>query len=244
MVLCSAHGATPGSPLPSSSPWVERIFFDDASRAEIRYLVYLPTGHERRDASWPVILFLHGDGERGDDLALVKREGLPRILERNRDFRFVVVAPQLRRKEKWSADRLDRLLDHAIGTYPVDPRRVYITGLSSGAVTSLELAALNPDRLAAVAAVSPNREPREACRAAGVPVWLFHNAFDERVPARVSRRLARALEDCGGEVRLTIYPQSGHDAWSDTYVRADLYEWFLQHPSARVTGPTTKPPGL
>ena len=214
--------------MPPSSPWTERIFFDAISRAEIRSLVYLPTGHERGDASWPMILFLHGDGERGDDLALVKREGLPRILEHNRDFRFVVVAPQLRKGEKWSAQLLDRLLDHASGTYRVDPRRVYVTGLSSGAVASLALAAFRPDRVAAAAAVSPNKTPGDGpCGAAAV--WLFHNAYDERVPARVSRRLARALEACGAEVRLTIFPKAGHDAWSDAYAQGDLYRWLLEH---------------
>ena len=187
-----------------------------------------------------MILFLHGDGERGEDLALVKREGLPRLLEHNRDFRFVVVAPQCRRREKWSADRLDRLLDHAVETYRVDPRRVYATGLSSGAVASLALAARRPDRIAAAAAVSPNRAPDEVLESPGGPadspgrdkpaaIWLFHNAFDERVPARVSRRLARTLEARGTEVRLTIFPQAGHDAWSDAYARADLYAWLLEH---------------
>ena len=187
-----------------------------------------------------MILFLHGDGERGEDLALVKREGLPRLLEHNRDFRFVVVAPQCRRREKWSADRLDRLLDHTVETYRVDPRRVYATGLSSGAVASLALAARRPDRIAAAAAVSPNRAPDELLESPGGPadspalvkpaaIWLFHNAFDERVPARVSRRLARTLEASGTEVRLTIFPQAGHDAWSDAYARADLYAWLLEH---------------
>lgn len=170
-----------------------------------------------------MILFLHGDGERGEDLALVKREGLPRLLEHNRDFRFVVVAPQCRRREKWSADRLERLLDHAVETYRVDPRRVYATGSSSGAVASLALAARRPGRIAAAAAVSPNRAPDEVLESPGGPadspgrdkpaaIWLFHNAFDERVPAKVSRRLARTLEARGTEVRLTIFPQAGHDA--------------------------------
>jgi predicted peptidase len=228
------------SPSSPPSPWIERTFFEPPSRSEIRYLLYLPAAYETAPEPWPMILFLHGDGERGEDLALVKREGLPRLLEHNRDFRFVVVAPQCRRREKWSADRLDRLLDHAVETYRVDARRVYATGLSSGAVASLALAARRPDHIAAAAAVSPNRAPDEVLKSPAGPadfpgrdkpaaIWLFHNAFDERVPARVSRRLARTLEARGAEVRLTIFPQSGHDAWSDAYARADLYAWLLEH---------------
>lgn len=111
----------------------------------------------------------------------------------------------------------------------MDPRRIYATGLSSGAVASLELAVLHPDRIAAVAAIAPNRPPENPCRAGRVPVWIFHNAFDERVPARVSRRFARTLEACGAKVRLTIPFKAGHDAWSDAYARADLYAWLLEH---------------
>ena len=233
------------SPSPPPSPWIERTFFGNSSRSEIRYLLYLPAAYETAPAPWPMILFLHGDGERGEDLALVKREGLPRLLEHNRDFRFVVVSPQRRRREKWSVDRLDRLLDHAVEAYRVDPRRIYATGLSSGAVASLALAERRPDRIAAAVAVSPNRTPDELLESPGsrrssgpadspgrdkpAAIWLFHNAFDERVPTRVSRRLARTLEASGSEVRLTIFPQAGHDAWSDAYARADLYAWLLEH---------------
>lgn len=238
LILCSLRCATTVSAPPSS--WREGTFFDARSGDEVRYLLYLPPGYGAAPEPWPLILFLHGDGERGHDLALVKREGLPRLLEHNRDFPFIVVAPQLERREKWSAQRLDRLLGHAIETLRVDPCRIYATGLSSGAVASLELAVLNPERIAAIAAVAPNRIPANLCRASHVPVWIFHNAFDERVPARTSRRLARELEACGAKVRLTIPPEVGHDAWSDAYARADLYAWLLEHHAARI-GESAKP---
>ena len=222
--------AAAGPQSPAGGFQSERVFADPAA-GDVRYLLYLPGGDERRPPldRWPLILFLHGDGERGENLALVKREGLPRILERQRDFPFAVVSPQCPRRRRWSLEVLDRLLTDVLGRLRVDPDRVYSTGLSSGAVASLELAAFRPDRLAAVAAVAPNREPREPCRVAGVPVWLFHNAGDERVSAGMSRRLARRPRDCGGTARLTILPGSGHDAWSETYFRADLYEWFLRN---------------
>lgn len=243
LALLCACATAPSSSTGVASPQTAEVFADLAV-GDVRYLLYRPGPRSAGPGLPPLILFVHGDGERGENLELVKREGLPRILERNFDFPFVVVSPQCRRREKWSAEVLDRLLTDVILRYRVDPGRVYATGLSSGAVASLELAALRPDRLAAVAAVAPNREPREICRAAAVPIWLFHNAFDERVPARVSRRLARRLLDCRGSVLLTIYPQSGHDAWSDTYARADLYEWFLRHGPPAPAVPSTTPPGL
>jgi predicted peptidase len=230
----STRAARAPSPQAAAGFQSARVFTDPAA-GDVRYLLYLPRASEESPDRRPLILFLHGDGERGDDLELVKREGLPKILEHNRDFPFAVVSPQCPRRRHWSVEVLDRLLTDVTGRFRVDPDRIYATGLSSGAVASLELAALRPGRLAAVAAVASNREPRELCRVAAVPVWLFHNADDERVSAGLSRRLARRLRDCGGTARLTIFPRSGHDAWSEAYFRADLYDWFLRNrrPSGR-----------
>jgi predicted peptidase len=205
--------------------------------AGLRYLLHLPAAYESRSA-WPLILFLHGAGERGKDLELVKREGLPRILETLPDFPFVVVSPQETKERRWTADGLAALLDEVAGKYHVDRARVYATGLSSGAVAALELAIRYPARLAAVATVAANEIPAELCRMKEVPVWIFHNARDERVSVGRAKKLARAIESCGGEAKLTIFPADGHDAWTETYRRKDLYEWFLRQrkPSPSLSG--------
>ncbi len=196
--------------------------------AGLRYLLHLPAAYESR-ADWPVILFLHGAGERGRDLELVKREGLPRILEALPDFPFVVVSPQEAKDRRWTADALAALLDEVASRYRVDRACVYATGLSSGAVAALELAVAHPEKVAAVAAVSASAVPPGLCAMTDVAVWIFHNVGDEHVPAARAKRLARTLEECGGEVKRTTYPRDGHDAWTETYRRHDLYEWFLKH---------------
>jgi predicted peptidase len=196
--------------------------------AGLRYLLHLPAAYETR-SDWPLILFLHGAGERGRNLELVEREGLPRILETLPDFPFVVVSPQEEKERLWTVDSLAALLDQVGAQYRVDAARVYATGLSSGATTALELAVRYPRKIAAVAAVTASRIPPRLCAMKNVAVWIFHNAGDERIPVSRAKRLTRALEECGGEVRLTIYPQDGHDAWTETYRRQDLYEWFLSH---------------
>jgi predicted peptidase len=202
--------------------------------AGLRYLLHLPSAHESRSA-WPLILFLHGAGERGEDLELVTREGLPRILETLPDFPFVVVSPQETKERRWTADGLAALLDEVAGRYHVDRARVYATGLSSGAVAALELAIRHPEKIAAIAVVSANEIPAGLCRMKEVPVWIFHNARDERVSVGRAKRLAREVEACRGEAKLTIFPTDGHDAWTETYRRKDLYEWFLKH---RLTSPS------
>jgi predicted peptidase len=208
----------------------------------IRYLLHLPAAYESR-SDWPVILFLHGAGERGRDLDLVKREALPRILETLPDFPFVVVSPQEDIGRLWTPEALSAFLDEVTGIYRVDRTRVYVTGLSTGATMALELAIREPARIAAVAAVSPTRIPPALCAMKDVPVWIFQNTGDERVPPSRVRKLVRELEGCGGrgEVKLTMYPREGHDAWTETYRRQDLYEWMLSHqlrtPSRPGRGP-------
>jgi predicted peptidase len=182
-----------------------------------------------------VILFLHGGGERGDDLSLVRREGLPRLLEHVPEFPFVVVSPQERVARRWTPDGLGKLLDEAVAKHRGDPARVYATGLSSGAVSALELAAALPGRIAAVAAVSPNRLPPDPCRLKAVPLWIFHNSGDTRIPVGRIRRFERTLRACGADVRVTLYDRARHDAWTETYDRRDLYEWFRSHRASRAS---------
>jgi predicted peptidase len=221
-VLATGCAASTTHPSPATGRQTEH------SAAGTRYLLYLPVAHERESA-WPLILFLHGGGERGEELGLVKREGLPRILENVPDFPFVVASPQETLERPWTPDALASLLDEVVAKHRVDPTRVYATGLSSGAASALEVAAAHPDRIAAVAVASPNRLPPDVCRLKDVPVWIFHNAGDPRIPAGRIRRFERKLSACGGDVGVTLYDRAFHDAWTETYDRRDLYEWFLKY---------------
>jgi predicted peptidase len=193
-----------------------------------RYLLHLPAAYEG-GADWPLILFLHGAGERGRDVELVKREGLPRILETLPDFPFVVVSPQEEKDHRWTPAALAALLDDVAVRYRVDRGRVYATGLSTGATAALELAIRYPWMVAAVAAVTATGIPSGLCAMRDVPVWIFNNGGDDRVPASRAKKLARGLEECGAPVELTLYQREGHDAWTETYRRRHLYEWFLKH---------------
>jgi predicted peptidase len=223
-VLACGCAAAPTPAPPGASGQTAEVF------GGMRCLLHLPAAYSSRP-DWPVILFLHGAGERGRDVELVKREGLPRILKTLPDFPFVVVSPQEEKDRRWTADGLAALLDEVASRFRVDRARVYATGLSSGAVAALELAIRYSQKIAAVAAVTGSEIPSGLCAMKDVPVWIFHNAGDEHVPAGRAKRLARELEQCGDkDVKLTVYPRDGHDAWTETYRRQDLYEWFLKHP--------------
>ena len=117
--------------------------------AKIDYLLFLPPGYEKSKQRWPLILFLHGSGESGTNLAKVKTEGLPKIVESMPDFPFILVSPQSAGRG-WNSDTLNALLDDVIHKCRVDKHRIYLTGLSMGGSGTWMLAAAHPERFAAI----------------------------------------------------------------------------------------------
>lgn len=191
------------------------------------YLLFLPKVYETQQ--WPMILFLHGAGERGSDLEYVKRHGVARIVEEQEDFPFLVASPQCPRGQYWSVPLLNALLDEVIDTYCVDPDRVYLTGISMGGYGTWRLAAAQPHQFAAIAPICGGGNPVEACNLKDLTVWAFHGARDTVVPLSESEEMVEALKACGGNVKFTVYPEADHDSWTQTYNNPVLYDWFLQH---------------
>jgi len=201
------------------------------------YLLYLPEryGHDPTQR-WPLILFLHGRGESGTDPQVIKNYGLPRLIDEQSHFSFVVVSPQCSDETRWTdhADELIALLDNTISNFAVDQSRVYLTGLSMGGEGAWYLGTLHPSRFAAIVPIcGPIPEfpgfPEKVCALQDVPIWVFHGAKDDRVPVSNSEVLAATLKESGGNVRLTIYPEAGHNSWDAAYSDPELYQWFLKH---------------
>lgn len=198
-------------------------------KVRCRYLLYLPEGYERGRKRWPLLLFLHGAGERGKDLHLVKKHGPPRLIAEGRGFPFLVVSPQCPARQWWSVDVLDALLDEVIAKHRVDERRVYLTGLSMGGYGTWSLACERPECFAAIVPICGGGNRLLAHKLKDVPVWAFHGARDEVVPLAESEKMVNAVKECGGKVRLTVYPHAGHDSWTATYADPALYKWLLRH---------------
>lgn len=200
------------------------------------YLLHLPEGYgadpERR---WPLLLFLHGAGERGDDVWRARTHGPPRPGQEGADFPFIVVTPLCPEGAIWSNDLLLALLDEVEASHAVDPRRVYVTGLSMGGFGTWRLGLSHPERFAAIAPICGGGEfivPLLADKTllASLPVWAFHGAKDPVVPLEESRRMVDVLRRLGSqEVRFTVYPEALHDSWTETYANPALYAWFLRH---------------
>jgi poly(3-hydroxybutyrate) depolymerase len=203
------------------------------------YLVYLPGGYYRSSGRWPLILYLHGAGDVGRGLARVRFGGLPRRIEEGRRLPFIVVAP-CSPQHGWEPEALDALLNEVLSRYRVDAERVYLTGLSMGGDGTWALAAARPGRFAAIAPISGGGDPAWAGQLKGVPTWAFHGESDMVVLPEASRSMVEALERAGGDVRLTTYPRTGHDAWTRTYAEPELYAWFLAH-RRRAAGEAAAP---
>jgi predicted peptidase len=196
---------------------------------DMRYLFYLPDTYGKDTiVKWPLILFLHGGGERGDDLSKVKANGPPRLIARGKKLPFIVVSPQIPLGELWDPDLLVWMLKDIIKNYRVDKERIYLTGLSIGGLGTWETAQKYPEMFAAIAPVSGWGDPLQVWKIRHTPVWIFHGAKDPVVPVVASRVMADSLEQYDN-VKLTIYPNGGHDRWNETYDNAKLYEWFLDH---------------
>lgn len=193
------------------------------------YLAFLPRAYSARGPGLPLILFLHGSGERGADLEKVKAWGPPAIAAKDPDFPFIVIAPQLAEGEAWHALALKGLLDQVLARYNVDRRRVYLTGLSLGGYGAWDLAIRYPHYFAAVAPVCGGGIAHSVGSMRAVPTWVFHGQKDDAVPEQESARMVAALQEAGGDVRYTMLPEGGHiDAWVHAYDKAGLFAWFLQ----------------
>jgi predicted peptidase len=235
---------------------------------QINYLLFLPEDYGKGLLKrWPLIVFLHGSGERGgtvEDLERLKAEGLPRLIAEQPDFaltgRFIVLSPQCPGwywKSQFEA--LDALLDHIQATYAVDSQRIYLTGLSMGGFGAWRYGLEHPHSFAALVPIAGGygyhvetvyvgggqsevkltidpSPPENLCDLENVPVWVFHGEKDAGIPhEETADILVEALQSCGGMVRYTLYPDAGHDAWTETYSDPALYTWLLaqQHPGAR-----------
>jgi predicted peptidase len=225
-----------------------------------RYLLHVPVEATYAPRKrWPLLLFLHGIGERGTSPWAVAKNGPPRLLagrtKRRGAFRrhsdaaadllaenFIVVSPQCPKGEVWDSDTLLALLDEVGAQHRVDPRRVYLTGLSMGGFGTWALAVRHPERFAAAAPVCGgglplgivSLPPKRKAALRRLPFWVFHGAKDRIVPLAASEQMVGALTENGvRHVKFTVYPEACHDSWTETYANPRLYEWLLKRRSPR-----------
>ena len=219
---------------------------------EYKFRIFTPKNWTRKK-KFPVILFLHGAGERGDDNLAQTRVGIgPAILRQQETLPFIVVLPQCPRNRWWTEPDMQaqalKALDQTIKEFNGDPERTYLTGLSMGGYGSWIMAAGNPAKFAAVAVVCGGVRPPPrvnipqptdglaaaadpygavAARIAKTPVWVFHGGADPVVPVTESRKMVEAIKAAGGSVRYNEYEGVGHNSWDKAYAEPEIFSWML-----------------
>src|SRR5262245_16448059 len=187
-----------------------------------RALLFVPDHYGERP-QWPLLLYLHGAAERGDDLERAAATGPPKEIRDGRVLPLVVVAPLLPAGQTWEPARLGALLDGVLRTERIDPERVYLSGKSLGGFGAWALLVAVPGRFAALVPVAAAADPATVCAAKAVPVWAFHNRDDPVAALAKDQAAIDAFQHCGGTARLTVFDAGGHDAWSAAYAKPELY---------------------
>ena len=229
-----------------------------------RYVVFVPMGWSA-EQKWPIVLFLHGAGERGDEGLAQSDVGLGKAIRTHPDrFPAVVVMPQCRKNNWWQAPAMEAqalaALDAALKEFNGDPERTYLTGLSMGGYGSWDVAAKVPNRFAAVAVVcggilmpaaakaqhdvpqpdSADPYADTAKKVAGLPIWVFHGGADPTVPVTESRKMVEALKALNADVRYTEYDGVGHNSWDKAYGEPEFPTWLFAHKRVADPGPRTR----
>ncbi len=208
----------------------------------IDYLLYLPPDYDA-SVKWPLIVFLHGSGERGEDLEQVRRVGLPRVVEHDESRRwgFVLVSPQCPKDSYWEPRQVVELLEHVSSRLSVDQDRIYLTGYSMGGYGTWAAACYDPDRFAAIVPVCGGGNVEQAERLKRLPIWAFHGDKDNVVPFEKDQAMVDAVKKSGGDVTFTVYRGAGHGISDMTYGNDRVYDWLLAHRRRQTLGNGSAP---
>ena len=193
------------------------------------YLLYLPKGYATENKTWPLVLFLHGSGESGSELDKIKVHGPPKHVAAGEEYPFVLVSPQAPSSRKgWEPAALNALIDSVVAAHKIDKNRIYVTGLSMGGYGTWALAQAYPNKLAAIMPICGGGDPSKVEPIKNLPVWIFHGAKDQGVPLKLSEQMVEALKGVQApSVKLTVYPEAGHDSWTETYNNPEIWTWLL-----------------
>ncbi|MFI5386858.1 MAG: prolyl oligopeptidase family serine peptidase [Fimbriimonadales bacterium] len=195
------------------------------------YLLYVPDTYKPggRDR-YPLMLFLHGIGERGADLGKLKVHGPFKEIAKGRKFPFIIVAPQMPLTEtNWDVDRLTALLDDIESKYRVDKAREYVTGISMGGFGTWALAAATPSRFAAAVPICGGGNFLTVMALKSLPIWAIHGDHDPAVPIALDRSMVDTVKRAGGDITFTVIKGGLHDVWTPYYSGTELYDWLLRH---------------
>jgi predicted peptidase len=245
---------------PSELP-LEKRTYTDAKGKTLPYRLLKPLDYDPTQ-KYPLVLFLHGAGERGTDNEKQLIHGVPEFAKEENRKRYpcFLIAPQCPSKDMWvdlnwraethrqSEEPAEpmRLALELVGTiqkeFSIDARRIYVTGLSMGGYGTWDALARRPELFAAGVPICGGGDETTASAIAKIPVWVFHGAKDPAVKVERSRRMVEALKRVGGDPKYTEYPDEGHASWVPAYKSPELIEWLFDQKRAVSAGDPSSDP--
>ncbi|MEZ7497140.1 dienelactone hydrolase family protein [Flavobacterium sp. Arc3] len=193
---------------------------------ELSYILNKPDNYK---SNMPLIIYLHGSGEKGSDLQKIKSHGPLKYLETHKLDCFVL-APQCPDDKYWDSDQLYILIKKIVSENKIDPSRIYLTGLSMGAWGCWNLAYKHPELFAALVPIAGyvDRIPMiEECKIANIPIRMFHGLLDDVVNVDYSIVMYKRLQKCNKNIKLEIFDDAWHDSWTRVYENPEIYKWML-----------------
>lgn len=207
-----------------------RIYQNPNFSTPLPYLLTTPSDFDEKNEHLPVVLFLHGAGERGADEQTLRVHGIPKYFGADENYqghRVITLSPQCPVGETWIhlTHLVKALLDDTVETYHADPNRLSITGISMGGHGTWDFLCTYPRLFAAAAPICGGGPNWSICTP--TPVRAFHGDADDSVPLSCSLGMVDALNQHGGHAELTIYHNCGHDSWTRTYEQTDVIAWLI-----------------
>jgi predicted peptidase len=199
--------------------------FDSSGSVAAGYAVHLPARYGADDIDWPLVVFLHGAGENGNEPTTLREF---RGIGRDKELEAIVAAPQCLPRTGWEPDSVAAFVEHIAAKYRVDRSRTYLMGTSMGGYGTWRTAASHPELFAAIVPICGGGDPEQAASLANMPIWAFHGAKDDVVPLAQSERMIEAVRAVGGKPLFTVLPNAGHTIGESTYRRDELWKWLFE----------------
>lgn len=219
--------------------------YTNAEGHTLKYQIHVPEERTPRQAI-PLVLFLHGAGERGQDNQKQLKHAAPDLLAYSLAHEpAIILVPQCPKRQQWvevawtnethimppapsrPLSLAMELLQHVRREQLVDDTRIYVAGISMGGFGTWDLLQRNPRMFAAAIPVCGGGDPAFAQTLKKIPIWVFHGALDEIVDPNRSREMVKALEEVGGHIKYTEYPDAKHDAWTATFSNDEVLKWLF-----------------
>jgi predicted peptidase len=245
-ILAIAPLCALGQPKEGTRDMLEKKTYTDADGKTLPFRLLKPLNYNPKE-KYPLVVFLHGAGERGDDNDKQLVHGVPEFLtpETRKDYPCFLIAPQCPDGKKWvevdwGAESHEQpkepsepmrltlgLIDQMRKDYPIDAKRIYVTGLSMGGYGTWDVIARKPDLFAAAVPICGGADETTATKIVKISIWAFHGAQDPAVRVTRTRHMIAALKKGGGEPKYTEYPDEGHASWVPAYKDAAMMKWLF-----------------